>query len=215
MELTTSKGEVFHNYIVGPEQATKAVLIIHDWWGMLDYNREWADEFAQSGYRALVVDLFNGHHPADVKKAGEYMRSLDPKVNKRKLQTALTALQAPNRKIAVLGWSFGGLQAQQIALQYPDMVNALVIFYCRIILDKYNAETLSCPVLALFSEIERTWPDKQVSLEQAMLEADKILECHSYDAAHGFANPDSPRYDNDAVEETRQVTVAFLDKHLA
>ncbi|MEN8217459.1 MAG: alpha/beta fold hydrolase [Pseudomonadota bacterium] len=205
--------EVFN--IVGPEQATKAVLIIHDWWGMLDYNREWADQFASLGYRAMVVDLYNGYHPADAKQASEYMHSLAHEENNRKLESALRALQAPNRKVAVLGWSFGGLQAQQAALQFSDMVDAIVLFYCRIIVDKHNAMTLNSPVLALFSETERTWPDKQVALEYVMSDANKILECHSYDADHGFANPDSPRYDSEAIEEAWQVIVAFLDKYLA
>jgi carboxymethylenebutenolidase len=201
--------------IVGPEQATKAVLIIHDWWGMLDYNHEWADQFASLGYRAMVLDLYNGYHPTDAKQASEYMHSLDQEENNRKLESALRALQAPNRKVAVLGWSFGGLQAQQAALQFPDMVDAIVLFYCRIIVDKHNATTLNSPVLALFSETERTWPDKQVALEYVMSDANKILECHSYDADHGFANPDSPRYDSEAIEEAWQVIVAFLDKYLA
>ncbi len=212
MELTTSEGERFENYIVGPEQTSRAILIIHDWWGMLDYHKEWADKFAEVGYRAMVVDLFNGHHPTNTKQAGEYMRSIDQQINNRKLYTALTTLQAANRQIAVLGWSFGGVQAQYAALQNPDMVNALVIFYCRIILDKRNVETLTCPMLAIFSETERTWPDKQVSLEHVMSEANKILQCYSYDADHGFVNPDSPRHDNDAAEETRLATVAFLDQ---
>jgi carboxymethylenebutenolidase len=206
--------EISKDYIVGPEQATKAVLIIHDWWGTLDYNRDCADQFAELGYRAMVVDLYDGHHPADAKQASEYMHQLDQKQNDSKLQAALTTLQAPNRKVAVLGWSFGGLQAQHAALQNPELVNAIVLFYCRIIVDKPNAATLNSPVLAIFSETERTWPDKQVALESAMSNADKILECYSYDADHGFANPDSPRYDNEVVEDAWRVTVAFLDQYL-
>ncbi len=215
MELTTPKGEVFHNYIVGPENATKAVLIIHDWWGLLDYNREWADQFAQLGYRAMAIDLYNGYHPVDAFDAGEHMRRIGIDTVYNKLQTALMTLQAPNRKVAVLGWSFGGLQAQHAALRYPDMVNAMVLFYSRIILDKHNGETLNGPVLAIFSETERTWPDKQVALEQAMVEANKIVECRSYDAEHGFANPESSRHDNEVTKEAWQVTIMFLDKYLA
>jgi carboxymethylenebutenolidase len=215
MELTTSAGEVFNTYQVGPKSATKAILIIHDWWGMLDYNREWADQFAQQGYRAMVIDLYQGHHPTDVKAAGEYMRTLNQQVNQRKLQTALTHLRSACQKIAILGWSYGGLQAQHAALQFPELVDALIIYYCRIILDKNNVSSLKGPVLAIFAERERTWPDKQVSLELAMTEAGKHLTCQSYDADHGFVNPESPRYDSEVTEEAWQVTLKFLDKHLS
>jgi carboxymethylenebutenolidase len=214
MELTLPTGDVFKIYLTGPSDAKKGMLIIHDWWGMLEYNCQWADYFGNKGYRAMVIDLYEGHHPQDVKKAGEYMRSLNQNVNNSKLETALTALQASNRKVAVLGWSFGGLQAQHAALQNPEKVNALILFYCRIILDKRNVSRLNCPVLSIFSETERTWPDKQVSLEQVMSEGNKILQTQSYDADHGFVNPDSPRYDNEIAEETQQLTATFLDKYL-
>ena len=104
-------------------------------------------------------------------------------------------------------------QAQHAALQNPELVNAMVIFYCRIILDKHKAAQLNGPVLAIFSETERTWPDKQVALEQAMSETNQILECYSYDADHGFVNPDSPRYDSEVTDEAWNVTVAFLKKY--
>ena len=215
MELTTPAGETFNIYLVGPEQATQAILIIHDWWGMLNYNRQWADRFAKAGYRVMVIDLYNDYRPVDVKEAGEYMRSLDQAVNQRKLYTALTALRAPRRKIGILGWSFGGLQAQHAVLNNPDLVDAIAIYYCRIILDKHNASPLKCAVLAIFAETERTWPDKQASLEHAMAEANKILECYSYDADHGFVNPDSHRYDSEATEAAWQVTTNFFGKYLA
>lgn len=215
MELTTTAGEVFDIYITGPEKATKSILIIHDWWGVLDYNREWANQFAQKGYRAMVIDLYGGYHPKDVKEAGEYMRSIDQEVANRKLHTALNYLQTSKRKIATLGWSFGGLQAQQAALHNPDKVSAVVLYYCRIIFDRQNVAKLRSAVLAIFAETERTWPDKQVALEHVMSELDKLLVCYSYDADHGFANPESPRYDSEVTEEAWRMTINFLDKYLS
>ena len=215
MQLTTLAGEMFDTYVVGDEHATKGILIIHDWWGLLAYNREWADEFAKLGYRAMVIDLYDGHHPEDMKAAGDCVRHLDQTVADRKLASALHALQTPTRKVAVLGWSFGGLQAQHAALQCPDLVHALVFFYCRVLLDKHSVAPLTAPTLAFFSETESTWPDKQAGLEEVMAEAEKVLECYSYDADHGFAHPESLRYDADATENAWRVTVNFLNKYLA
>jgi carboxymethylenebutenolidase len=214
MELTTSTGEVFEVYTAGQE-SQKAVLIIHDWWGVLDYNKEWADQCAALGYHAWVIDLFNGYCPKTSKEASEHLRTLDQDMLNRKLSTALTTLRTPERKVAVLGWSFGGLHAQAVTLMHPELVDALIIFYCRIILDKHNSKTLHCPTLAFFSETEKTWPDKQAALEHALAEAEKTLECHSYDADHGFVNSENVRHDNDASEDTWQKTVKFLEKYLA
>lgn len=214
MELTTPIGEIFQVDVFGSEGAMKAALLIHDWWGVLEYNHQWASELAKRGYRTMVIDLYDGHHPVDSKAAGEYMRSLNQEVLNRKLQTALLALRATPRKVAVLGWSFGGSQAQLVALQYPELVDATIFFYCRNVLNKHNAGIIRGPVLAFFSETERTWPDKQAELEYAMSEAGKTFELHSYDADHGFVNPERSRYDSEAAEESWRVTVAFLEKHL-
>ncbi|MDY7094371.1 MAG: dienelactone hydrolase family protein [Acidobacteriota bacterium] len=214
MALTTPVGETFETYTFGSEQATQGVLIIHDWWGLRDYNIQWAEQFAQLGFRALVIDLYEGRQPVDAKEAGECMRNVVQEVANRKLQTALQQLQAPQRKIAVLGWSFGGLQAQHAVLHNPEYVDAIVLFYCRIILNKQNATVLKGPVLAIFSETERSWPDKQTALEYAMTDAGKTLTCYSYEAEHGFANPQSPHYDSEITEETWQLTVDFLNQWL-
>lgn len=214
LALTTSVGETFNTIVVGPKQATKGLLIIHDWWGILDYHLEWAKRFVDIGYRAMVIDLYDGRRPADVKEAGEFVRSLDQELANRKMQTALAALKGPHRKVGILGWSFGGLQAQHAVLYNPQLTDALVFFYCRIMLDRSKIATLKCPVLAIFAETEPTWPDKQAALEHLMTESGKVFECHSYDAGHGFADPDSLRYDKEVTEKSWQVTVAFLNKHL-
>jgi carboxymethylenebutenolidase len=214
MKLTTPAGEEFEVYITGPENAKRGILIIHDWWGLLPYNRDCADHFAKLGYRALVIDLYDGYHPPDTKTAGEYMRAIDQDVANRKMTTALQELGAPKRKLAVLGWSFGGLQAQHVSLLHPDWIQAIVLYYCRIVYDKNNATALKAPVFAVFAETERTWPDKQAELEHVMAELDKPLECHSYDSDHGFVNPDSLRYDAESTEDARRVTLAFLKRHM-
>lgn len=215
LHLTTTAGETFEAYSVGAANAKRCILIIHDWWGMLDYNKEFANHFKRLGYKAMVIDLYNGHHPENTKEAGEFMRSIDQAVASRKVLAALEHLKRPNRKIAMLGWSFGGVQAQHAALDYPDAVRAIVLYYCRIIFDKQNIQQLQTPVLGIFAEAERTWPDKQVALENLMAEFDKTLVCQSYDTDHGFANPDSVKFDDQATEHSRDITVEFLNKYLA
>lgn len=214
MELTTTANEVFSCDVEGAEDAPRGILIIHDWWGTLEYNREWAGRFAAEGYRAMIVDLFDGHHPETTKEASEFVRNLDQEAAGRKLSSALQALHRDGRKLGVLGWSFGGAQAQHAALDNPQYVDAVVMSYCRILFNHKNLAQLTAPVLAIFAEAEKTWPDKQADLELLMTEFDKELECASYDAAHGFANPDSLNYDNEASEESWRTALDFLDRHL-
>ncbi|EIJ44221.1 dienelactone hydrolase-like enzyme [Beggiatoa alba B18LD] len=215
MELTTPEGEIFNTYVAGAKKATKGLLMIHDSFGVSDYNRDWANYFAEQGFYVMVVDLYDGKVANNSKEASELMHTLNPDIVSRKLSTALSALKTAKRKISVLGWAAGGLQAQNLALQMSGDVQALVLYYCRIIIDRHKVANLQCPVFAVFAETEKTWPDKQAALEHVMAEAERPLECHSYDADAGFINPENLNYDLEAAEDTRAKTLAFLNKMLA
>ncbi len=142
------------------------------------------------------------------------MRNIDQAATSRKLQSCLHYLKTENCKVGVLGWSFGGLQAQHALLENPELVDALSIFYCRILFNRQNIHPVHAPILAIFAETERTWPDKQADLEQLMAEYDKTLVCESFDASHGFANPDGNNYDNDACEGGWAACASFFKKYL-
>lgn len=215
MTLTTDNGIPFNVEIAGPEDARAAVMILHDWWGVLDYNRNWAERLAEAGYRVMIVDLYDGENATDAQEAGEMMRNLDQEVADRKLMTALAWLKAGSPRVAVLGWSLGGHQALQAAILDPETVDAAVLFYCRLINDLESLRTLNGPVLAVFAEQERTWPEKMERFGALMSEAGKPLEVKSYAAGHGFVNPRSARFDAAAAEDGWQVTLDFLHRALA
>jgi len=214
MQLTSRLGDPFDCYSAGDTSADNAILLIHDWWGVKPYNCEWADRLAALGYRALVIDLYDGEHPIDAQEAGEMMRNIDQEVADAKLLAALEYLNEAHRKVAVLGWSFGGLQAQYATLLDPQSVAATVFYYCRVISGEESVSTLQGPVLGIFSETERTWPEKQEKWIAAMDAAGKSYEFQSYNADHGFVNPESPRYDKDATDQSWQLTVDFLQRNL-
>lgn len=214
MPLKTSAGDEFDIYEQGPVDAERAILIIHDWWGVKPYNIAWAERFAAMGYRALVIDLYDGDNPRDATEAGEMMRSIDQDVADRKLQSALDYLKAGQQRIAVLGWSFGGLQAQQASFLDPESVAATVFYYCRTLIEPESIASLQGPVLGIFSETERSWPEKQEKWQAAMASAEKSYESRSYAADHGFVNPESPRFDAEATENSWQLVTDFLERQL-
>lgn len=214
MHLTTPTYESFDAYSYGATDAKQAILLIHDWWGIQPYNKVWAERLAMEGFRALLIDLYDGHQPKDATAAGEFMRNLDQNIADRKLRTALDELRRHHQRIAVMGWSFGGLQAQYATFLAPETVNATVFFYSRVIIEEERLAQLTGRVLGIFSETERTWPEKQQNWETAMSAAGKSYEAHSYDADHGFVNDDGPRYDADATEASWQLSLDFLRRTL-
>lgn len=215
MELVTTDGNAFELVACGAGDSDRSVLILHDWWGVTDYPLEWGRRLGALGYGAAVVDLYGGERPTDAEAAAAKMRSVDPQLAGRKVRAALDHLYRPGGKIATLGWSFGGILALQAAIANPDRVSAAVFFYCRLVTDVDALRQLAGPVLAIYAESERTWPEKQDKFAQAMAAAGKIVENHSFAAAHGFVNPTSERFDPEATERSWQLTTDFFARHMA
>jgi carboxymethylenebutenolidase len=106
------------------------------------------------------------------------------------------------------------LQAQYATLLAPQQIAATVFFYCRVVTEPQAVSAIQGAVLGIFSETERTWPEKQERWLAAMDAAGKSCEYKSFNADHGFVNPESPRYDETATESSWQLTVDFLARHL-
>ena len=58
-------GEAFTGYYAAAESAKGLVLIVHDWDGMTDYERQRADMLADMGYDAFALDMFGDSTPTD------------------------------------------------------------------------------------------------------------------------------------------------------
>lgn len=212
--LTTGQGEDCKGYLAGEDTAKAAVLILHEWWGVKPHNRAWADRLAASGYLAMVLDLYDGRVTDDAELAASWMREIDQSAADRKLIAAIDFLSEGDRRLAVYGCSFGGKEAMQASLLCPDKVDATALAYCRMQTDAARLATLRGPVLAIYARQERNWPQKQEDFEAAMQAAGKETLSVGYDAAHGFTNPDSPRYDRKADVAAWNELTTFLQGHL-
>ena len=211
IQLHTADGHPFGAYLAGPEDADAAVMILHEWWGIKPHNKDWADRLADLGYLAMVVDLYDGRVTDDPEEASGWMREIDQEVADEKLKAALAYLSAPGRRIATYGCSFGGKESMQVTLLSPQQVAATIVAYCRMETDVEKLKTLQGPVLAIYAQQERTWPQKQEDFEVAMAFAGKDTQGVGYDAAHGFTNPTSSRYDAQADRACWETIVRFLE----
>ena len=214
LELHTSDGTSFEAYVAGPDGARRGILILHEWWGLLEHNRDWADAFAEQGYKVVVVDLFDGRVTDEVAEAQQWVKELDQNDADARFAAALDLLDRPHRAIAAYGVSFGGRQALCASFLAPDKISATVVGYCRMETDAEKLSELSGPVFAIYAEQERNWPAKQEAFEAAMAANGKRTESIGFDAAHGFSNPTSPRYDAQAAGEAWEATLDFLDREL-
>lgn len=212
--MVTPSGQPFQAYIAGDEQAGRGVLLFHEWWGLKDHNRDWADDLARKGYRCLVLDLYDGRLTDSAEEASRWMQALQQDLADDKIRMALRLLHRTGRKLGTLGYSMGGKQALRTALIAPDQVQAVVVGYCRLECDAQQLAPLHAPVLAIYAEQEQAWPQKQQAFEAAMASAGKHVESLSFAAGHGFTNPSSERYQGDAAQQSWRAMLAFYDRYL-
>jgi carboxymethylenebutenolidase len=214
IQINSTSGLPFDIYLAGPEDSTAAVMILHEWWGIMPHNRDWAERLADLGYLAMVVDLYDGRTTDDPEEASRWMSEIDQAVADDKLKAAIAYLAAPGRQIATYGCSFGGKESMQATLLAPEKIAATIVAYCRMETDVEKLKTLRGPVLAVYAQQERNWPQKQEDFEVAMAFAGKDTQGVGYDAAHGFTNPTSPRYDAEADQAAWETIVRFLEINL-
>ncbi len=195
-----------------------AVIVIHEWWGLNDHIRHWADRLAADGYAALAVDLYGGRVATAREDALAYMKSVDQTKGRATLVAARDFLRTDQRvraaSIGSIGWCFGGGWSLQAALTMSDL-DAAVIYYGRLVTDPDALSKIEAKVLGVFGNLDRGIPPSAVdAFEKAMTEAGRDLKVLRYDANHAFANPSSARYDKAAATEAFTEVRAFLAAHL-
>ncbi len=113
-------GEAFTGYFAEASDPKGLVLIIHDWDGMTDYERQRADMLAEMGYNAFALDMFGDATPTetmDHRRAatGALYQDRD---RMRKLISAgieqATGLSSVDNMV-VQGYCFGGAVALEMA----------------------------------------------------------------------------------------------------
>lgn len=215
ISLRTAQGKDVQAYLSGPAKAKNAVIVIHEWWGLNDHIKSNADRLADQGYLTLAVDLYNGKTTTQADEAGKLMQAVNQSEADAILQAAINQLKTPERKIATLGWCFGGGQSLRATLLDPSAIAATVIYYGEPVTDAAKLGALEGSVLGVFAKQDQ-WitPEKVASFEQAMQKAGKTLELHNYDANHAFANPSAPSFNNAAAQDAWEKTLDFLKRNL-
>ena len=197
-----------------------AIILIHEWWGLNDDIRAKAREFADQGFAALAVDLYDGKYgssPAAARKLASGVReNMDEAFNN--LRSAFAYLREHQRvqgdRLASVGWCFGGGWSYQIAKNNLG-AKAAVIYY-----GSFNPaddlRKMKATILGNFGDKDRSIQVNNVREFQAKLSTlagDHQIYIYP-NAGHGFANPDNPSYDKAAAALAHERTLAFLRKHL-
>ena len=73
----TSNGAEVSGYLAESSHGSgPGVIVVQEWWGLVDHIRDVCDRFAREGFVALAPDLYRGESTTDPGAAGRLMMDL-------------------------------------------------------------------------------------------------------------------------------------------
>lgn len=197
-----------------------SLIVIHEWWGLTDWIKENARDFARMGYVALAIDLYHGGLTNDPQEASRLMMSVPKERATADLRAAfeyLANLKEVNpSKIGVIGWCMGGSYTFIAAVNLPKLA-ACVIDYGKVDTSRSAIEGITCPVLCNFAALDKGYtPEMGKEFEAAMKSDGKQIEFHIYPGVnHAFMNPNNAAGFNEAQTKIAWKNIyVFLDRYL-
>jgi carboxymethylenebutenolidase len=164
----------------GAKPPLPGLVVIHEWWGLNEHIKHYADRFAAEGYAALAVDLFGGQVATTPDQAMNLTKAVDAAVARDTLRAAYAALASDPRIKATrrgsIGWCFGGKWSLNLALAEPGL-NAAVVYYGHIPTDPGALAPLKAPLLAIFGARDGSIPLETVKKFEAALKQNGAQAC--------------------------------------
>ncbi len=209
-------------YVAYPERKDKApaVLVIHEIYGLTDWEPTVADKLARAGYVAAVPDLLSRQHgrtPPDQNQARQLIGQLNPDSITADLDAVagylngLPAVRAND--LGVIGFCWGGGQSFRYATNNPELKAAVVCYGPPP--DDAALARIQAPVLGVYGEEDARIGATVPATDSAMQTLGKSYQHHTYSGTgHGFLKPGRKGSDTDQVEKAWDDILHFFQKHL-
>jgi dienelactone hydrolase len=174
-----------------------AVLVVHQWKGLGDYEKKRAEMLAHLGYNVFVADIYGkGIRPqtpqAAAAEAGKYKN--DRALLRARVLAGLEVLAKHDltdpRRIAAIGYCFGGMGVLELARSGADIA-AVVTFHGALSSPMPgDAKNIKAKVLALHGADDPNVPPKEVAaFEEEMRQGGVDWQLIAYGGAvHSFTD---------------------------
>ncbi len=226
-------------YFTIPDAPVKgAVLVVHEVWGLVEHTKVVADRFAEAGYVALAPDLLG--QDVDTERLAELQIPLFDPAKRNAIQPELRRLTAPthspdfakktltrlkacfdylynfpesHKKVAIVGFCFGGTYSFSLAVQEPKL-NLAIPFYGHSDHSVKELKNIKCPVYAFYGEKDERLIAGLPNLDSRMKEAGVDFRYKVYpNCGHAFFNDTNPyAYNPTAAEDSWNRILKLLSK---
>ncbi len=218
VEFPTNGGKT-SGYLATPASGKgPGVLVIQEWWGLVQHVKNVCDRLASEGFTALAPDMYHGKTANEPDEAGKLFMALNIGQAEKDLRGAAIYLlgHSSAKTIGAVGFCMGGQLALFAATLNPS-VGACVNFYGIHPNVKPDYSKLSGPVLGLFAEKDGfVTPQVVKDTDAAIKKAGKQSEIHIDPGVdHAFFNDERAGvYHKVAADDAWKRTLTFFRQHL-
>src|SRR5712692_4825934 len=209
-----SNGSSCDGYLA--EGGGAGIVVIQEWWGLVDHIKDVCERFAREGYTALAPDLYHGTTTSEPDEAMKLAMSLELERAAKDMSGAVAYLREQGAaKVGSVGYCMGG--ALSLVLGAVAPVDAVVAYYGYPLQDPPDWSKLAGPVQGHYSSSDGMFtPDGARELFDKMESLGKQPELFVYDAHHGFFNDaNAGAHDPAAAQQAWERTLAFFGANLA
>ncbi len=216
-----TNGSFTPGYLASPLSGEgPGVVVIQEWWGLVDHIKDVCDRLAAAGFYALAPDLYKGKVSTEPDEAAKDMMALRMDEASQDMSGAVEELvrRSGSDKVGVIGFCMGGGLAYVLAAKNPR-VKALVPFYGVIPWPDASPDysKIEAAIQGHYAEKDNfASPAVVRELEEKLKNLGKSVEFYIYPGTdHAFFNDVRPEvYDASSAMQAWDRTIEFLKEHL-
>jgi len=200
----SSNGGTSSGYLALPSTGRgPGIIVLQEWWGLVDHIKDLADRFSREGFVALAPDMYHGKKTTSPDEAGKLFMALNiaqvAKDRRGEIDYLLKVPEGHGDRVVTVGFCMGE-QLSLYAACANSKVGACVVYYGIHPNVHPDIARLRAPVLGFFGEKDASVPPHAVrKLEGELKAAGKQAEFHIYkDANHAFFNNTRPEVYHEA-----------------
>jgi len=222
-------------FFTHPNDTTrKAIILIHEIWGLNDHIKDVARRLQKEGYSVLAPNILAGMGILELISPTIFKDMQDP-IKRSEAQKKLRDVLAPTRApdfsqhminkvdqcynylkkkgfthIAIMGFCFGGTYSYALS---NHELKACIPFYGQPPMDIAG---ITCPILAFYGENDTTLTMGLESLSAEMKKHHKNFTYKVYkNTGHAFFNDtNTVAYNKEAAQDSWKLLLAFLQKNM-
>jgi carboxymethylenebutenolidase len=203
-------------YFTTPPNPQAGIIVLHAWWGLTSFFKQFCDRLANEGFAVFAPDLRNGETASTVAEAEALMKREDSDLIQSIVEASVDQFHANanvgGKKLGVIGFSMGAAWAIVLSALKPNDVGAVVLFY-----GAYPGFKLISQATAAFqghfAEHDPYEPVEGIQATESDLKSAGLsTDFHFYpNSGHWFFEDNRPdAYNADAAQLAWERTLKFL-----